>query len=129
MISNEDALRFASEWTEAWNSHDLDRILAHYTDDFEMSSPVIASLMNEPTGTLRGKQAIRDYWAKALERQPALRFELIDVFTGAHSIVVHYRGPRGLGAEAFWFDPSGKVYQAAAHYGAAQREAEHVRVP
>ena len=31
--------RFAAEWIEAWNAHDLERILAHYADDFEMASP------------------------------------------------------------------------------------------
>ena len=35
------AKRFAMEWVAAWNSHDLERILAHYEDDFEMSSPII----------------------------------------------------------------------------------------
>jgi hypothetical protein len=28
--------------------HDLERILAHYTANFEMASPVIAQLMDEP---------------------------------------------------------------------------------
>jgi ketosteroid isomerase-like protein len=43
------AERFAKEWIAAWNSHDLDRILGHYEDDFEMSSPVIPALVGEPS--------------------------------------------------------------------------------
>jgi ketosteroid isomerase-like protein len=39
--------RFASDWIAAWNSHDLDRILAHYEDDFEMTSPLIVALVGE----------------------------------------------------------------------------------
>jgi ketosteroid isomerase-like protein len=35
MLTQTTAEAFASEWIEAWNSHDLDRILAHYSDDFE----------------------------------------------------------------------------------------------
>jgi ketosteroid isomerase-like protein len=46
------AIRFAKEWIAAWNAHDLDLILAHYTDDFEMSTPFIAKLSGEPSGTL-----------------------------------------------------------------------------
>src|ERR1700723_3107179 len=38
MMTSELALRFA-EWIAAWNAHDLPRILSHYADDFEMSSP------------------------------------------------------------------------------------------
>lgn len=40
MIDREWALEFARDWIESWNSHDMDRILSHYTDDFEMSSPL-----------------------------------------------------------------------------------------
>jgi ketosteroid isomerase-like protein len=116
VLTREFAVRFAEEWVAAWNSHDLERILSHYTDDFEMASPIIVQLMGEPSGTLKGKQAVREYWAKALARLPDLRFELIDVYVGAESVVIHYRGPRGASAEAFWFDPEGKVRRAAAHY-------------
>jgi ketosteroid isomerase-like protein len=37
------AERFAKEWVAAWNAHDLDRVLSHYEDDFEMPSPIIPS--------------------------------------------------------------------------------------
>jgi len=116
MITAEFARSFAHDWIEGWNSHDLDRILAHYTSDFEMSSPVIAQLLGEASGTLRGQTAIRAYWAKALAQHPTLEFELVDVYAGAGSIALTYRGHRGLAAEVFWFDAAGKVYRAAAHY-------------
>ena len=38
MIDPEWALAFAADWIESWNAHDMNRILSHYTDDFEMSS-------------------------------------------------------------------------------------------
>jgi len=116
MVTRDFALRFAEDWVASWNAHDLERVLAHYTDDFEMASPVIAEFVGEPSGTLKGKNAIRDYWAKALARLPDLRFELLEVYLGAASVVIRYRGPRGLSAEAFWFNAEGKVYRAAAHY-------------
>ena len=60
------AEHFAADWIEAWNAHDLNRILSHYEDDFEMSSPVIVQMAGEPSGTLRGKAAVGAYWRKAL---------------------------------------------------------------
>lgn len=66
MIDSQFANTFADHWIRAWNAHDLDDILSHYTDDFEMSSPVIAGAMNEPSGKLKGKGIIRVYWSKAL---------------------------------------------------------------
>lgn len=116
-ITPEFAQTFSQEWIEAWNSHDLDRILAHYSEAFEMSSPLIAQIMGEPTGTLQGKDSVRAYWEKALKMVPNLHFESIATLTGAGSVVIHYRGANGrLAAEVFFFGPDGLVQKAFAHY-------------
>jgi ketosteroid isomerase-like protein len=114
------AEQFSKEWVEAWNAHDLDRILSHYEDDFEMSSPVIVKLVGEASGTLRGKSAVRSYWAKALAATPNLRFELVSALAGVNSVTVYYKGHRGLAAEVFHFGASGKVSKAFAHYAELQ---------
>jgi hypothetical protein len=116
------AERFAKEWVAAWNSHDLERILDHYEDDFEMSSPIIATLVGERSGKLRGKVAVGGYWAKALQSIPNLRFELLAALAGVNSITVYYRGHRGLAAEVLHFSASGKVREAFAHYEEWSRE-------
>jgi len=116
-MTRHGADQFAKEWIEAWNAHDLDRILSHYTDDFEMSSPLIIQLMNEPSGRLIGKERIRAYWQTALSRNPDLRFELMAVYVGAGSITIQYTNQKGRGsAEVFFFDAHGLVFRSAAHY-------------
>jgi hypothetical protein len=116
MITRKFADRFAQEWIDAWNSHNLERVLAHYSDDFEMSSPHIAKIAGEPSGMLKGKPAIATYWEQALEQLPALHFELHSTLLGAESLVIYYRGARGMAAEVFPFGPTGKVVRACAHY-------------
>ncbi len=116
MIERAFAERFAREWIEAWNSHDLERILSHYHDDFVMSSPRIAFVAGEPSGVLKGKSEIGAYWKKALALAPVLRFELIETFLGADCVVLHYRGVRGPAAEVFFFDGEGRVVRSAANY-------------
>lgn len=116
MMKSREANEFANHWIEAWNSHDLEKILSHYTDDFEMSSPAIISTMNEPSGTLKGKDIIRVYWSKALTKYPDLHFEKQHVLVGANSVTIIYQGVLGLSAEVFHFDASGKVNAASAHY-------------
>ena len=116
------AERFAKEWIAAWNSHDLERILAHYEDDFEMSSPIITTLIGECSGKLRGKVAISAYWAKALRSIPNLRFELLAALAGVNSITVYYQGHRGLAAEVLHLNASGKVKEAFAHYAEWSRQ-------
>lgn len=116
MIDKEFADHFASDWIDAWNKHDLVRILSHYTDDFEMSSPVIIKLDDEPSGTLKGKEAVGSYWAKALQLFPDLHFELLATLVGVSSITLYYNGVRGSSAEVFHFNQDGKVTKAYAHY-------------
>ena len=113
------AEHFAADWMDAWNAHDLNRVLSHYADDFEMSSPVIVQMAHEPSGTLRGKAAVRAYWKKALELMPDLHFELISVLVGVTSITLYYKGAHGrLAAEVFHFGAEQKVSRAFAHYEA-----------
>jgi ketosteroid isomerase-like protein len=115
------ARRFSAEWIASWNAHDLDRVLAHYADDFSMTSPYIAPIGGEPSGTLRGKAAVAAYWKKALEMIPDLRFELLMVLVGVESVTLYYKGPRGrLAAEVFHFGSDGKVNRAFAHYAVAE---------
>jgi len=116
MLSREFGEEFSKEWIEAWNSHDLDRILSHYSDDFTMSSPYIAQIAGVASGTLTGKAAVRAYWATALERMPTLKFELVTTLIGTESITIYYRGVRGMAAEVFFFGHDHLVTRAVAHY-------------
>lgn len=111
------AEQFAADWIDSWNSHNLARVLSHYADDFEMSSPVIRQLVGEPSGMLRGKATVSAYWRKALELMPDLRFELISVLAGVSSLTLYYKGAQGrLAAEVFHFDADQRVAKAFAHY-------------
>jgi hypothetical protein len=116
MITIAFAWQFAREWTDAWNRHDVESVLEHYTEDFEMSSLYIAMIAGEPSGTLKGKAAVRAYWIAALARMPALKFDLIQALVGVDSITIHYRGVRGMAAEVFFFNAESKVTRAFAHY-------------
>lgn len=111
------AEHFAADWIASWNAHDLERVLSHYADDFEMSSPVIVQVAGEPSGMLRGKAAVGAYWEKALELIPDLQFELLSVLAGVNSVTLYYKGARGrLAAEVFHFGPDKRVARAFAHY-------------
>ena len=111
------AADFAVEWIAAWNVHDLPRVLSHYTDDFEMTSPKIVQIAGEPSGRLAGKVAVGAYWTTALARIPDLHFELLAVTHGIDSVVLHYRGAGGqLAAEVFFFNSAGLVIRACANY-------------
>jgi ketosteroid isomerase-like protein len=116
-MDNERAERFAEEWYAAWNAHDLDAILDHYTDDVEMVSPLVSMLAGGDDDRLVGKDALRAYFAAGLEKFPALHFEPIELFVGVDSLVLHYRCARGdLAAEVVFLDGEDKVIRYYANY-------------
>ncbi len=117
MISAEQGIEFADEWIAAWNAHDLEKILSHYADEIEFTSPFVVRLFNESSGTLRGKDRLRAYFAKGLAAYPDLRFELLHTLTSIQSVVLYYRSVKNLlAAEVMFFDPQEKVAQVVAHY-------------
>ena len=117
MIDKLFAETFARNWIEAWNSHDLNRILAYYSEDLEFSSPNISRIANELSGTLKDKAAVADYWAKGLALFPGLKFDLLGIFVGINSIVLQYRDDRGkINAETFDFGPDLLIHKSAANH-------------
>lgn len=48
MLNKDDAMKLANEWVAAWNAHDLERILAHYEEFVELTSPAAARLLGRP---------------------------------------------------------------------------------
>jgi ketosteroid isomerase-like protein len=105
------------QWIDAWNSHDLERILALYSDDSEMTSDKIPLLGFDPSGTVHGKDRLRAYWRKGLDLLPDLHFTLIDVYVSPDSLVVFYQNERG--AKIFEYlrlNADGKIRQGSANH-------------
>ena len=118
LIDHAWAVAFAEHWISAWNDADLERILSHYTDDFEMASPLIRERMGVASGRLRGKAAVRPYWALGLAGDPPLRFELLDVLAGMDVVAISYRSAtRGRRViERLQFNADGLATHAEALY-------------
>ena len=118
-LTEETARSFAREWIEAWNAHDLERILSHYAPDVVLRSPVAARLVPESSGEIRGIDALRAYFSRGLAANPNLRFDLIEPLWGISSIVLYYDNHRGSRtAEFMEFNEAGKVIRVMANYGA-----------
>ena len=118
-LSAERIAEFEREWIEAWNAHDIDRILTHYRHDVRFVSP-IAARFGTPDGEVRGRPALRDYFGLGLASYPELHFQPIAALGGLRSIALHYRSIEDRQAiEVMEFDARGRVRRATAHYGAA----------
>ncbi|MGB6577779.1 MAG: amino acid racemase [Streptosporangiaceae bacterium] len=94
-MDHEVARRFAGHWLKAWNSHDLEAVLSHFSDDVVFSSPMAAQLREGCDGVVQGKAALRDYWAEGLRRVPELHFEIESLYVGVRTLVINYRNQAG----------------------------------
>lgn len=111
------AQHFASTWYAAWNSHSVDAIMALYSPDIEHSSPFIHRYSGTDELSLKGIAAVRDYFARALERNPTLSFHPRHLAVGLQSVVLVYTRMTGdLAAETFWFDSHAKIVRSISHY-------------
>jgi ketosteroid isomerase-like protein len=88
---NVDAVAFSEQWVAAWNAHDVELVLEHFHNDVVFTSPVAAKILPDTTGIVRGKPALRDYWTRALQQIPDLRFVVEDVYQGVDTIAIGYR--------------------------------------
>jgi ketosteroid isomerase-like protein len=82
MLTEKEARKFANHWVEAWNSRDLDEIMSHYDSNVVLVSPVAAKILNDSSGTVKGKEALRIYFQRGLDAYPNLRFELVECDAG-----------------------------------------------
>ena len=110
-------LNFAKNWIQSWNSHDMEEILSHYSDDIEITTPMIKLAGGIESGTLKGKKNVKEYWQKALRKIPDLHFELLDVTVGIDSIALYYKSVMNKKAvEVMYFDENMRVKKMMAFY-------------
>lgn len=130
IVTPETAHRFAASWYAAWNARpnaDLPAIMSHYADGIQHSSPFIARFNGTSDPTLRGIDAVREYFGRAIQKNPTpvgggpggpLRFNPMHITVGFDSLILVYRRFTGeIAAEMFVLDGQGKVVRSISHYG------------
>src|SRR5690349_7560621 len=112
VITNEAAKKFVMEWIDAFNAHNLERILHHYADEITFYSPFIPLLKFNEEGVIRSKEELKMYFAAGLTAYPDLHFKLHRYFTGINSIVIYYTSVNGmLAAETFKLNRESKALE------------------
>jgi ketosteroid isomerase-like protein len=80
----------AERWLACFAARDLDGLLALYADDAVHTSPKIRARSPETGGQLRGKAALRAWWADAFARLPELRYVPTAVIADREHVVMEY---------------------------------------
>jgi predicted ester cyclase len=91
--------------------------MSHYAPAVVLVSPTAAKILGDPSGTVIGKEAVREYFKRGLQAYPDLKFDLVDVMWGLHSVVLCYVNQRGTKTGEFMeLDTNGKVIRVVANY-------------
>lgn len=106
-----------TELDRVWNTHDLEKILSFYSDDFELTSRHVRDRLGISDGTLRGKTAVRAWWRKVLDKFPDFSTELVSVADGVDSVAYIFRSSHSgeITSSVFFFDAAGKIRKEIYH--------------
>ena len=115
-----EAEAFAADWAAAWNDLAVERVLAHFDENISFTSPTAMAVVG--VATVHGKQALRDYWNKAVARVGSLRFAVDRVLWDGTTrelaiIYVSEAGGRQRMSENLTFGPGGLVVGAEVFHG------------
>src|SRR6478609_4866881 len=114
-MTADEALAFARKHVETWNTHDLDAIMALYSQSVELVSPLAGAITG--SSAVRGQENVRAYFERGLQKYPELKFELVDTFLCDSSITLLFYGAgRRLVAEVLFIDAESTIERVFAHY-------------
>jgi len=85
-----DLKQIAHLWLNAFNEHDVENLLALYDEDAVHYSPKLKIWQPETNGLIKGKQALRNWWADAFERLPELKYEIIELTADDQQVFMEY---------------------------------------
>ena len=88
MSQNLDSIAF--KWFEAFNEHNLEKLLSLYDDKAEHYSPKLKIKHPETNGLISGKEALRVWWQDAFERLPSLRYEVKSLTSNEYRVFMEY---------------------------------------
>ena len=89
MISEQNK-QIAFKWFEAFNEHDLEKLLSLYHDSAEHYSPKLKVRMPETKGLIQGKNALRIWWKDSFDRLPSLKYEVKKLTADEEQVFMEY---------------------------------------
>lgn len=86
----QDNEHIALLWLEAFNAHDLEKLLSLYDDQAQHFSPRLKQRRPETNGMVTGKDALRDWWREAFERLPDLHYAVTRLTANTERVFMEY---------------------------------------
>jgi ketosteroid isomerase-like protein len=74
-MPEQDNTGIAATWFDAFNEHDLEKLLSLYHNEARHYSPKLKIRQPETNGLICGKAALRAWWRDSFDRLPTLHYQ------------------------------------------------------
>ena len=81
----------AKKWLAAFNEHNLEKLLALYSDVALHYSPKLKIRKPETNGLISGKPAMRLWWQEAFDRLPGLQYHEQSIIANEERVFIEYK--------------------------------------
>ena len=88
MSQNLESIAF--KWFDAFNEHNLEKLLSLYDDKAQHYSPKLKIKHPETNGLISGKEALREWWQDSFDRLPTLRYEVKSLTANDYRVFMEY---------------------------------------
>jgi ketosteroid isomerase-like protein len=89
-MTSQKNLSIAHTWFEAFNSHNLEKLLSLYDDDAEHYSPKLKIKHPNTNGLISGKDNLRNWWQDAFEKIPSLKYKVTSLTSNDDRVFMEY---------------------------------------
>ena len=89
-MTRSNSKEIANKWMEAFNAHDLEKLLSLYHENAIHYSPKLLVRQPETKGLIQGKSALHNWWKDAFERLPTLQYTPLKFISETNCIFMEY---------------------------------------
>lgn len=89
-MTPEKNLSIAHLWFEAFNAHNLEKLLSLYDEDAQHYSPKLKIRLPETKGLVTGKEALRSWWKDSFDRLPTLHYKVTSLTSNSDRVFMEY---------------------------------------
>lgn len=89
-MTTQKNLSIAHAWFEAFNSHNLEKLLSLYDEDAEHYSPKLKIKHPETNGLIKGKNELNTWWQEAFNNLPTLHYKVTSLTANDHRVFMEY---------------------------------------
>lgn len=89
-MKQEENIAIAQKWFEAFNEHDLEKLLRLYDADAKHYSPKLKLREPQTNGLVQGKDQLRKWWKDAFDRLPTLHYNVNTLTADTERVFMEY---------------------------------------